>query len=124
MRVGREAGAVSFLAKVLELLLAEPPLDKGAGIDSRRRMSLHVNEVTAVLFRWSPPEVAEADIIERGRRLETRDMAAELGRFLVGPKNDGNGVPTDDGADSVLQVAIPIRAFFAFRRDRIHVRGV
>jgi hypothetical protein len=57
----------------------------------------------------------EADIIQRGRRLEARDMATQLGRFLVGAQNDRNRVPTDDRADTMLDVTVPVRALLALR---------
>src|SRR4029450_1150059 len=87
-------------------------------------MSLDVDEIAAVLFRWGLPEMAKPDVVERGRRLETRDMTAELGGFLVGTKNNCNGVPADDGPDAMLNVAVPICALLALRRNRINVRGV
>jgi hypothetical protein len=51
-------------------------------------------------------------------------MTAELGGFLVGTKNDRDGVPADDGPDAMLDVAVPICALLALRSNRINVRGV
>ena len=48
-------------------------------------------------------------------------MAAEFGRFLVGPQDDGDRIPADDRPNAMLDVAIPVGAFLALRRDRIHV---
>src|SRR5262249_20525267 len=87
-------------------------------------MSLDIDEVAAVLFRCGSPEVTKADVVERGRGLETRDMTAELGGFLVGTKNDRDGVPADDRPDAVLDVAVPTCVLLALRRNRINVRGV
>ena len=51
-------------------------------------------------------------------------MAAEFGRFLVGPQDDGDRIPADDRPNAMLDVAIPVGAFLALRRDRIHVGRV
>ena len=48
-------------------------------------------------------------------------MAAEFGRFLVGPQDDGDRIPADDRPNTMLDVAVPVGAFLALRRDRIHV---
>ena len=87
-------------------------------------MSLDVDEIAAVLFRWGLPEMAKPDVVERGRRLEAGDVAAELGGVFISTKNDRDGVPADDGPDAMLDVAVPICALLALRRNRINVRGV
>ena len=48
-------------------------------------------------------------------------MAAEFGRFLVGPQDDGDRIPADDRPNTMFDVAVPVGAFLALRRDRIHV---
>src|ERR1700761_5377016 len=87
-------------------------------------MSLDVDEIAGVLFRWGVPEVTKANVIERGRGLEACDMAAELGRFHVGPKNDRDGIPADDGPDAMLDIAVPLCALLALGGNRINVRSV
>src|SRR4029453_2601465 len=87
-------------------------------------MSLDVDEVAAMLLGCGSPERTKASVLERGRRIETRNMSAELGGFLVGTKNDCKGIPADDGPDAMLDVAVPICALLALRRNRINVRGV
>src|SRR5690242_20953062 len=110
MRIGGKALAARFLAEIQELLLGQAPFDEGARINARTRMPLDVDEVAAMRLRRRVPEMAKADVVERGRRLEARDVSAKLGRFLVGAQNDGNRVPADDGADAVLNIAIPVGA--------------
>jgi hypothetical protein len=48
-------------------------------------------------------------------------VAAEFGRFLVGPQDDGDRIPADDRPNTMFDVAVPVGAFLALRRDRIHV---
>src|SRR6476660_6455590 len=68
--------------------------------------------------------MSEADVVEGRRRLEARNVAAEFGRFLVGPQDDGNRIPADDRPNTMFDVAVPVGAFLALRRDRIHVGGI
>jgi hypothetical protein len=66
MRVGREALAVNLLPEVEELLLAQPPLEKSAGVNAGRGVALIHDQVAAVVLAGGMPEVQEADIVERG----------------------------------------------------------
>jgi hypothetical protein len=76
MRIGGQALAVDLLAVAEELLLREAPFEEGAGVDAGRGMALHVDEVAAVLGVVPAPEMHEAGVVESGRRLEARDVAA------------------------------------------------
>ena len=67
------------------------------------------------------PEMAEADIVERGSRLEARDMAAKLRAFLVGAQNDGKRVPPDDRAKLVLDGTIARQRRLLVRRNRVAI---
>src|SRR5438046_10756829 len=87
-------------------------------------MSLDVHEIAAMRVRRGSPEMAKPDVVKRSGRLEAGDMAAGPGRFLVGTQNDRNRVPANDGADAVLDGAIPARALLPLGRDRIDVGGI
>ena len=50
MGIGREALSVRFLAKIQQLLFAEPAFQKCAGINAGRGMTLHKNEISTVGF--------------------------------------------------------------------------
>ncbi len=50
MRIGRQALAADLLAEIEQLLLGEPPLEEGAGVDAGRGMALDVDEVAAVVL--------------------------------------------------------------------------
>ena len=106
MGIGRQALAADFLPEVDELILAQPALEKGAGVDAGRAVALEIDEVAAVLVVGGAPEMHEAGVVERRRRLEARDMAAELGAFLVGAQHDRRGVPADVAPDRHFQLAI------------------
>ena len=106
VRVGREALASHLLAEVEHLLLAQPPFQERARVEAGRGMSLEENEVAAVPLGGAVPEMHEADIVERRRRLEARDVPAELAAFLVGAQHGRQRVPADQGADAVLNGAV------------------
>ena len=124
MRVRRQAVAVDLLSEVEELLLGKPPFQERAGVDARGAMSLNVDQVPAVMGGRGPPEMAEADIVESGRGLEAGDVAAELGGLLVGAEHNGQRVPADQGADALLDGAIPRMPRLPIRRDRVEVGGI
>ena len=85
MRIGRQALAADLLAEVQELLFGQPPFEEGAGVDARRAVALEIDEVAAVLVVGGMPEMHEAGVVERRRRLEARDMAAELRAIPCSP---------------------------------------
>ncbi len=123
VRIGRQPLAADLLPEVEELLLRQPPFDEGARVDSRRAVALEIDEVAAVGFVGGMPEVHESGVIERRRRLEARDMAAELGGFLVGPHYDRGRVPAHEAADVLLERPVAGMARLGFGRDRVHIGG-
>ena len=121
MRIRGDALALAFLAIAEELLLGQPPFDEGARVDARRNVSLHVDQVAAMLIRRRVPEVSEADVVEQRRGLEARDVAAQLRRLLVRPQDDRHRIPADRRADLVLELAVAGRLCLLLRRDRVAV---
>ena len=69
------------------------------------RMALEIDEVAAVAVVGGAPEMHEAGVVERRRRLEAGDMAAEFGGFLVGAQHDRGRVPADVAADGLFELA-------------------
>src|SRR5262245_42041202 len=106
MRVGGEAFAVDLLAEVQDLLLRETTLEEGAGIDARRGVALHIDQVAAMVLRGRVPEMHETHVVERGRRLKACDMPAELGALPVGFENDHGRIPADRRANAILDLAV------------------
>src|SRR6267154_989697 len=87
-------------------------------------MALYVNDIPRMFLRRRPPEVSEADVIERRRRLETRDMPAQFRRLLVGAQDRRDRVPADDRTDLPFDLTIPRRTFLLVNRNRVNVRRV
>ena len=106
MRIARQALAAGLLPEAEQLILAQSTFEKSARIDAGRTVALDEDQIAAVRFRRRMPEMAKADIVERGGRLKARNMTAELRTFLVGAENDGKSVPPDDGSQLVLDGAV------------------
>jgi hypothetical protein len=114
---------VELLAEALELLVGQPALEVGARVDTRRGVALDEDEVAAVRVGGRVPEVVEADLVQRGRRLVARDVAAELRGLLVGLHDHRDRVPADRRADAVLELEVAGERRLELRRDRVDVRG-
>jgi hypothetical protein len=124
MGIGGQALAVDLLAEVQQLLLAEPSLQEGARVNARRDMALEIDEIAAVAFARRAPEMREAGVVERRRRLVAGDMAAEFGRFLIGLDDDGDGVPADGVPDRRFHRAVAGVGRLVLRMDRVHIGRV
>ena len=122
VRVGRQPATAYFLAEAQHLLLREAAFEKGARVDAGRRVALDEDQVAAVVGARGVPEVVEADLVERRRRLEAGDVAAQLGGLLVGPQHRRDGVPAHQRADRVLKVRVAGDRRFEFLGDRVDVR--
>ena len=78
VRVRRQAAAgLQLAAEVLELLRREPAFEERARVHARRGVALEVDEVAALLVALALEEVVEAHLVERRRRGEGRDVAAD-----------------------------------------------
>ena len=63
-------------------------------------------QVAAVVLVGGAEEVVEADVVERRRRGEARDVAAQLELALVGVHHHRHGVPADDALDPPLELGV------------------
>ncbi len=95
MRVGRETVAIHFLAEAVQLIFAQPPFEKGAGIDPGCRVPLKKDQVAVPLLVAGAEKVIETHIIEGCARGEAGDMAAQFGGDPVGLHHHGHGIPAD-----------------------------
>ena len=122
MRIAREPAAADLHPEAPQLLLGDPPLEIGAGVDAGARMALHVDQVAAVAVGRRVPEVVEAGLIQHRRRLVTRDMTAQLRAGLVGVKDRRDRVPTHNAAYPPLKRLIDRMRRLRLRRDRVQIR--
>ena len=108
MRIRRQPDALArdFLAEVVQVVLVEAAFEKRARVDARRRVSLEIHEIAAVLGRRCAPKMIEADLVERRRRRIARDVAAVLGAQAVRVDDHRHRVPADVRLDAPLDRAI------------------
>ena len=114
---------LDLLPEPVELVLGEPALEEGAGVDAGRPVALDVDLVAAAGCVLAAEEVVEADLVEAGRRLVGRDVAADLEALAVGAGDHDRGVPADERADPALDVLVAGEPRLALGRDRVDVVG-
>ena len=68
-------------------------------------------------------EVVEADLVQAGRRLVGRDVAADLEALAVGARDHDGGVPADEGPDAALDVLVAGEPRLPLGRDGVDVVG-
>ena len=105
MRVRRQGREVAqFVAEILHLLLAEPSLQIGARVHSRRGMTLEINEVARLISVAGVEEMIESDFEQRRQRRVGRDVAADSWVLLVLAMHHGHRVPANQALDAPLQL--------------------
>ena len=124
VRIAGKARLERFHAKAMHLGFREAAFEEGARVDTRRVVTLDVEEVGAVLVVGAFPEMVEADVVERRRALEGRDVAADAGVLAVGVHHHRHRVPADDRADLPLQSVIAGRARLLFDGNGVDVGGI
>ena len=127
-RVGvrRQPGALAvldLLPEPVELLLVEPSLEEGAGVDAGGGVALDVDLVAAARGVLAAEEVVEPDLVEAGRGLVGGDVAADLEALAVGAGDHDRGVPADERPDPALGLLVAGEPGLALRRDAVDVVG-
>ncbi len=101
------AGALRvLLPEVVEAVLVEAALEERPCVDAGCGMTLVVDVVAAAGVVLAAEEVVEADLVEAGRRLVGRDVAADAEAGAVRARDHDRGVPADVGADASLDVLV------------------
>ena len=122
MRVRREAAAVLQLAtEVLELLQRDAAFEERAGVDARRGVALEEDDVAVVTGALALEEVVEADLVERRRRSERRDVPADAVTELVGADDHRERVPADEALDAAFDGLVAGKRRLLRGRDRVDV---
>jgi hypothetical protein len=124
MRIGRETLLADLLTEIQELLLGQASFDEGAGVNSGRAVALEIDEVAAMRVACAMPEMHEARVVQRRRRLEARDMAAQFRRLLVGFDDDRRRVPAYVPPDELLDLPVSRMRRLGLRRDGVDIGGI
>ena len=126
--VGGQAVTAGFTTKIIQLLFAQTPLQKGTSINTRRGMTLKVNQVTgptdvAVSIRRlrRPEKVIEANIVECRGRGKAGDMPAQIARTPVGAHHHGQSIPANQTANSTLHEQVTGHRRFVSGRNGIAI---
>ena len=125
VRVRRQPAARvrDLLAEAVELVLGEPALEVGPGVDAGGGVALDVDLVAAALGVLAAEEVVEADLVERGRRRVRRDVAADADARPLGAVHHDRGVPAQPGAVAALDLLVTGEPGLVLGRDRVDVVG-
>src|SRR5215469_14680815 len=100
MRVRRQPSArLQFAAKILQLLLREPPFEECARIHPRRGMALKIHDIAIAALSPGTQEVITCYFVKRGSRSIGRNVAADAAFNTVGANELGHGVPTNQTLD-------------------------
>ena len=126
MRVGRESLAANLLAEMVELLLADSPLQEGSGVNPRRAVALEHDQIAAVGLAGGTEEMIEPDFEEIGNRLVGGDVASETAALAVGLDHHRHRVPADDRLDTPLERRVARSLGLLVGRDGVEVgrRGI
>ncbi len=113
---------VDLLPKVFELLFGDATFQKGARVHARRGVSLKEDEVAAERLARRAEEMIEADVVQRRRRREAGDVAAELRADLVRAHDHRERVPADVMAQPRFELAVAGHRRLLVGRNRVDVR--
>ena len=105
------------------MLLVEAAFEEGAGVDSRRRVALEIDQVAGVVVGGAAEEVVESDLIQRRRTGKGGDVAADAAVPGVGALDHGQRVPAHDAADAALHEQVAGEAVFLMWGDGVAVGG-
>ncbi len=121
--VAGQALAADLETEVVELVISQPPLDIGAGIDAGRRVTLEVHLVARRAVVLAPEEMVEADLVERGGARKGREVASDTGIAHVRPCDHDGRVPAYVAANPALEVLVAGEPRLRASRDRVDVRA-
>ncbi len=115
--------AADLTAEAVEIILVEPVLQVGAGVDAGGGVALDVDMVAGDAVFLAPEEVVEPDLVQDRRRGEGRQVTADAVGGLVGPDHHHRRVPPDEAADPPLQVLVAGEPCLLGGGDGVDVRG-
>jgi hypothetical protein len=123
VRVAGEPAAEDLAAEAVELLLGDATLEERPRVDPRCGVPLDEDLVAEAAVVLPAPEVVEADVVERRRGGERRQVATQAGEAVVRPVDHRHRVPADVGADALLDVLVRREPGLLVGRDRVDVVG-
>ena len=125
MRVRRQAaaGVRELLAEPVELVLGEPALEEGAGVDAGGGVALEVDLVAAAGVVLAAEEVVEADLVQRRGRGVGGDVAADADAGRCARCTMIAAFQRHVRADPALDLLVAGEPRLVLGRDRVDVVG-
>ncbi|CAG7629134.1 hypothetical protein SBRY_20538 [Actinacidiphila bryophytorum] len=121
---GQPVGRLGLLLpEGVQLRLAEPVKQEGAGVDAGRGVALEEDLVAAPAVVLAAEEVVEAHVVERRRRREGRDVAADTDTGALCAGDHHRGVPPGRVQDAPLDLLVAGEERLVLGRDGVHVVG-
>ena len=124
MRVGAEPSPRGLTPEVIELILAEPALEKGPRIDAGSGVTLVVDLVTRGAVVLAAEEVVETDLVQRCGGGVGGEMAADSVVLLVGPGHHHRRVPTHYPPNPALHLLVAGEPWLLLGRDGVDEVGL
>src|SRR5262249_9129383 len=118
------AAGGQFAAEVLQVGRGQPAFEEGAGVDAGGGVPLEVDLVAAAGGLGPAEEVVEAHFKQGGGRGVGGDVPAGAGLVLVGPHDDGHGVPAGQAFDAPLDLAAAGEGWLPVAADGVDVGRV
>ena len=122
--MGVRAQALAWLAlpsEVVELVLAQTPLEEGPRVDPWRGVALLEDLVSGRAIVLAKEEVVEADLVQARRAGIRREVTADPRVAVVRAQDHRDRVPADDASDAQLHRLVAREGGLLFRADRIDV---
>ncbi len=122
VRVRRQTVAAGLLAEVVQVLLAEPAVEEGAGVDAGGGVALDVELVPGAVALLALEEVVEAGLVQPGRGGEGGDVATDA--VLRATGHHRGRVPAVPGGDPGLHLRVTGQGRLRGGGDGVDVVGL
>ncbi len=122
VRVRRQAVAAGLAAEVVELLLTDPAVEEGAGVDAGGGVALDVELVARAVALLAAEEVVEAGLVQPGGGGEGGDVTANAVCAATG--HHRGRVPAVPGGDPLLHRLVAVHGGLGGGGDGVDVIGL
>ena len=121
MRVRRQTFAIYFATEVQQLLFRDTAFEESARINARCRVSLNIQQVTAVFFGRCMPEMVKANAQHIRQRCKGRQVTAEVAVKTVGFHHHCHRIPAHVRTQTFFDFQIARAVLTFVGRNRVDV---
>ena len=124
VRIRRQARVrpADLTTEVVEVVLGQAALEERTGVHAGRGVALEVDVIAGGAVVLAAEEVVEADLVQRRRAGEGRQVPADAVGGLVRPHDHHRRVPADERPDAALDVLVAREPRLLLARDGVDVR--